>query len=65
MCRRFRRRRRRKRGGVIRHRSKRLKRGGNLFRSEPFIGQWSDEPLDAALDRQRRLNRMLQRAARG
>ena len=58
------RKRRRQRGGRVRFRPRRLKRGGNLFRSEPFIGHWHDEPLDAARLRQRRLNRMLREAAR-
>ena len=59
-----RKRKRRQRGGLIRYRARRLKRGGNLFRSEPFIGRWSDEPRDAARLRQRRLNLMLREAAR-
>ena len=58
------RRRRRQRGGLVRYSPRRLKHGGNLFRSEPFIGHWRDEPLDAALFRQRNLHRMLRQAAR-
>ena len=61
MCTKRKKRRRRQRGGLVRYRPRRLKHGGNLFRSAPFMGHWSSEPVDAALLRQRRLNQMLRR----
>ena len=43
MCKKRKRRRRRQRGGRVRYRPRLLKHGGNLFRSEPFIGHYVKE----------------------